>query len=620
MIQKSRQQDTDRTGDRLLREALEPLGWVLTGIEEDYGIDHDVQVFIDGSPGGPWFKIQLKSSASSNYSADGSFVSVELTLDHAKHYTLELRDPIFLIHADTRSKRVFWSAPQLDKELLGKLAEGSNSATVTVRIPTSNVIPDTADALLETVERLYIVLGNRTLVNSSTSSFADSLKYQPGEDKLREEFQRKNDILKLRNVQELLVAKQYPEARSRARVVVSDPDSSIENRFWAEEKIGSIDWAEAVTKELPQAELPLIHLNNAKALQVLTKKGPSHLKFFALISRKAAELDQLAVENWGLTILLRQHSTLAGNPIVGMQIYAALALSTKRVIAIYNQCLRLARYGSDFRGRWILPSALTKIVQAAASFIGRIGRIKEVGMQGSATEFQSSVLQMCKLAAWIGEESGDQEAIALAISAALLPVDSQETPAYRWAIRTLDRVTDFHLRKQITEVIERQIRRWMGERPEGDSYSIPTQQLVENAAASLGIDLSDKNDPLVRGLEIAVRDDTPDRALRTCEHIVVSLGATGPTARRIAALFATQMAGSKIIHCALHDYHLEAKDLDSALTEFKSKYCNSCPDRAPRPTDWKFTGANQREFLAKHKDFIVRFNATGAGFRFTPSD
>jgi len=49
MIKKSEQQDIDRKGRRLLREALESLGWVSTGFEEDYGIDNDVQVFSDGS-------------------------------------------------------------------------------------------------------------------------------------------------------------------------------------------------------------------------------------------------------------------------------------------------------------------------------------------------------------------------------------------------------------------------------------------------------------------------------------------------------------------------------------------------------------------------------------------
>jgi hypothetical protein len=69
MIEKSEQQDIDRHGKRLMREALERLGWVLTEIDEDYGVDYDVQVFANGSPNGVWFKIQLKSSASSDRSA-----------------------------------------------------------------------------------------------------------------------------------------------------------------------------------------------------------------------------------------------------------------------------------------------------------------------------------------------------------------------------------------------------------------------------------------------------------------------------------------------------------------------------------------------------------------------
>jgi hypothetical protein len=43
-------------------------------------------------------------------------------------------------------------------------------------------------------------------------------------------------------------------------------------------------------------------------------------------------------------------------------------------------------------------------------------------------------------------------------------------------------------------------------------------------------------------------------------------------------------------------------------------------DRAPRQTDWKYTDTIRREFQAKHKEFIEKFNATGAGFRFSSSD
>jgi hypothetical protein len=162
--------------------------------------------------------------------------------------------------------------------------------------------------------------------------------------------------------------------------------------------------------------------------------------------------------------------------------------------------------------------------------------------------------------------------------------------------------------------------RWKGEHLQGDYNPDPYQQILENAASSLGIDLSDKSSPFFKGLQIAARDNSPERVLRTCEHVVTSRGATGPTARQIEGLFGTQMAGSKILHCALHNYHHEAKDFDSALSGFGSKYCNSCPDRAPRPPEWKFTDAIRREFQTKHGDFIKKFNATGPGFRYTSSD
>ena len=179
MIEKSEQQDIDREGKRLIREALERLGWVMIEIHEDYGVDYDVQIFVDGNPNGLWFKIQLKSSASNERSADGKFISVQLDLDHARHYAIELRDPIFLVHVDVQTKDVFWVAPQLDNELIRKLNSGENSSTITVRVPTSNLLPTTAEQVLKTVEGLYVVLGQRTLASSSIASFADSLNTSP---------------------------------------------------------------------------------------------------------------------------------------------------------------------------------------------------------------------------------------------------------------------------------------------------------------------------------------------------------------------------------------------------------------------------------------------------------
>jgi hypothetical protein len=63
VIQQSEQQVIDREGKRLFEQVAGALGWIVNEIEDDFGIDYDVQVFADGSPDGLWFKVQLKSSA-----------------------------------------------------------------------------------------------------------------------------------------------------------------------------------------------------------------------------------------------------------------------------------------------------------------------------------------------------------------------------------------------------------------------------------------------------------------------------------------------------------------------------------------------------------------------------
>jgi hypothetical protein len=55
VIQKPEQHETDRAAKRLLRESLEPHGWVVDNVEEDYRIASNVQVFDGKSPSGAWF-------------------------------------------------------------------------------------------------------------------------------------------------------------------------------------------------------------------------------------------------------------------------------------------------------------------------------------------------------------------------------------------------------------------------------------------------------------------------------------------------------------------------------------------------------------------------------------
>ncbi|PYP83004.1 MAG: hypothetical protein DMG65_25265 [Candidatus Angelobacter sp. Gp1-AA117] len=139
-------------------------------------------------------------------------------------------------------------------------------------------------------------------------------------------------------------------------------------------------------------------------------------------------------------------------------------------------------------------------------------------------------------------------------------------------------------------------------------------------AATMGIDPADTDHPMMKALLVTARDDNPERVLATCEHIVTSLGAVGPIARQIDALFNISTAASKLVHCSLHDFHVEGSEYDKAFQMFKTNHCNRCKDRVPRPEDWKYTEEFRQEFEKKHLPFIRRFNQTGQGYRLATED
>lgn len=135
-------------------------------------------------------------------------------------------------------------------------------------------------------------------------------------------------------------------------------------------------------------------------------------------------------------------------------------------------------------------------------------------------------------------------------------------------------------------------------------------------ATAQGIDISRQDDPMVGLLRVAAKEDTSERALATCEHILDSLGATGPIGRRIRRLFNISTAGSK--RCK--NYHVEGKDLDSACGEFKRSHCDSCPDRKPRPEEWRGAEEEIAKIRARHRNFVASLTGTPDGFRYTSTD
>jgi hypothetical protein len=616
VITKPEEHDIDRAGKRLLRATLEKLGWILNDVQEDYGIDSNVQVFDGRIPTGAWFHVQLKSSRHSEYSSDQTFISQELSVDHARHYGLDMRQPVLVIHADVMAERSYWYFPQLDKNLAAALRNMA-ARSITVRIPTSQELPQSAPNLLLALNQAYLTLANRELVLASTQSFAEVLVHLPDQQKLARAFQEKNDVLKLKRIRDFYRQQQFGQARSRAETVVTDPDSTVEVKFWAQVQLQAIDYHETVHAGKPQNELPKLTLRHAKTLQKLTRSGPNYLKFHALIARHAAELEIMVYENFSLFMAMRQHLEMGGNPMMALGLYARRSNLTRQIVTKYNRCLRLAQYAANYGDRWALGRALSNIVKAIGTFFIPL---RAEGPQEYEIAFTRSALQISKLSAWISAETGDGEGIVIAILSALLTAHSENSDAFRWAQETTQGITDDAAHEDALLVIERTKKRWRGEKLPGDYQGNTIWQIIQNIATAIGLDLTDENSPLVRELRIAARDNSPDRVLVHCEHLLAAQGAVGPAGREIRRLFAIDTVGSKVIHCTLHDYHVEGRDLDTAYTEFKRVHCDSCRDAKPRSSDWHYDEKARQIEQLKFSEFVGRFLGKSFGLRQTDKD
>jgi hypothetical protein len=204
----------------------------------------------------------------------------------------------------------------------------------------------------------------------------------------------------------------------------------------------------------------------------------------------------LVHENVGLSMALRQQLERGGQPLLALGLYGRRSALTRRIVAKYNQCVRLARYAANYPDRWMLGRALTKISYA----IGRyLITLRSEGNHEEEQVFARSALQISKLALQICIDTGDGDGVVVAILSALATADSVQSGSYQWAVEMAGRVSDPEIRKDALNVIERAVRRWNGESVEGDYRGDTMWQIIQNMAHSLGIDLSNETDPLVRG-------------------------------------------------------------------------------------------------------------------------
>ncbi|MEW6211056.1 MAG: DUF4365 domain-containing protein [Acidobacteriota bacterium] len=600
-MKRPQQHITDTLGEAQMRAIFEPLGWTVNKVEggADYGHDFEVEVFRDFESTGIAFKVQLKSSNSTQYSKNKKFISEKIDFPNVKRLCNEIRGPVILIHADCESHQTFWSAPQLDSHL-AKTLSAKDQKKVTVRIPASQELPATIADLIKTITQVVEqVLASRILMSTPVTDFVGLVKDHLDEDAITRTFKDKIDAIKLMKAQEQMLSGFLDDAKNTMQKVIDDDESSIEMKFWAYLWFERAEKIRLVRANAHMETWPKLKLSVSRQLQELTKKGPSHLKFFALIARKAAELDLIVHKDWGLYLNWKLHEKSV-DLFWKAQLVFERSNSFRKIVRSYNHCIRLARYAANSKDSWALSLALLRIVEAISIFIMRLSK---EGQNEIADQYSSSSLQLCRLAAWIAEQNSDDDALFYCIVAALPLKRDPNSDAWNWALKTVKLIKKQEAKENAQKMIDSHTRRISGEYIEGD-IKTTRKQVYENMASGLGIDLSDPTDLEAEIVRIGLKDLDPSRVLKNCEHLFVSAGLSAPP---IAVLLQMPSAGEKIIHCTLHRYAISGLLLDNIYNFFKQRYCDHCPDCSPRPSTWECSEEWIKEEEARRTEYMESF-------------
>jgi hypothetical protein len=580
-VKRPEQHVTDSEADGIFQGVFAE--WSVNGSKRDYGWDYVVEVFRNRESTGFLFNGQLKGSRHTEYSADGSFISQELEIDSADYLVRQLRLPTFLFHADVEAKKLFWSAIQLDQRVLEVLEQGK-AKSLTVRIPTANVLPERFERFLQDLTQSQMVVVSRILLGTRPVEFANAMASQPIEriSGVAGDLHEKGFHLELQAAFLQRKAGDIGGAIAAIHKVADSASASgyVGVQFNAILQAGELEWLRVSKSDVPQARAADKKLETALKLCRIAKRKPKHLHLFAEITRKAAELGVAVHKTFGLLMLWRGHVLRGDDPlwiaVLSFQLQQSLLAAHRK----YIQSLRLAQATAKSQFRWVTARPIADIAMAVGTLAALLD---SCGFRETGLQYHQSAFELLKFSAAIATENKSMDELFNAVMNARTLARDPDGEIFKWVRSVIGQwAEDSQYRKNAEELMQRAVDRKNGAKFEGDIETTP-RKIHHNILTSAGIDPT--TEPWVSLVDLAIKDDDPTRVLIECQHkVVMKHPGRDPALDRLAL----ERANPKIIGCNLHKYAMAGRELDNIDRAFKAKFCDVCPDRVPRPAGWTF--------------------------------
>lgn len=573
---------TDDKGNALFHEIF--VEWAVNGSKRDYGWDYVVEVFRNHQGTGLLLSAQLKSSLHTRYSADGTFISQVLEKDAADYLARQLRLPTFLFHADMVAKKLFWTAIQLDQKALKGL-DNQETESLTVRIPTANVLPGGFDRFLLDLSKAQTVLVNRILMGIKPFEFAAAMASQPVErlTEVAEDMHEKAFHVEMNAAHQKHRAGDLSAAMTALKKVVEGSKASgyLEIHFNSVLQLGELEVLQLMQSDSPQALTADKRLSIAQELCSIAVRKPKYLHLFAQITRRAAEVDVAAHKTFGLLMSWTAHKKRGEDPLWLAVLSYQLQGSLTEVHQKYNRALRLARATAKSPFRWV---ASRPIASLALPIITLAAVLDGAELREPALVYRQSAFDLLKFSAAIATENQSMDELWSAVVQARMLEREKDGPIFSW-IRSIisDWPATSEYRKSAEQLLQRTIDRMDGTEFEGDIQTTP-RQIIYNFLTSSGIDPT--SEPWAALVDLAVKDHDPTRVLIECRNKTVMqhplLG------DQMLVRLGLERANPKMIGCSLHRFGLVGAALDEINLQFKNRHCDSCAEKSPHPPGWNY--------------------------------
>jgi hypothetical protein len=583
-VKRPEQHIIDSQADAIFRAAFSE--WAINPSEQDYGWDYVVEVFRDGVSTGLTFYAQLKGSRNTSYSADGTFISQSLERSAADYLARELRQPVFLFHADVSEDRLFWNAIQLDPKVSAAL-ETRETQTVTVRINTANVLPQFLGRFLDDLAHSQTVVASRILLGTKAGDLVEAMRGHPVERvvEVATDLHEKAFRLDLQAAHTQMQQGNLTGAIATVKKVASSSTENVETHFNAVLQLGELEVLQLMKSEQPQSLVADRSLATAEELCRIANRVPKHLHLFARAMRQAGKLGVAVQKTFGLLLSWRGHVLQARDPLWIAVVSGQLSQGLVAVDRSYRQSLRLAQAIARSRFRWVAPRPIVSIavhITTLATLLDSAHTALDA-FQDAAREYRASAFQLFKFAASIAIENEDMDELVDALSHARMVEQEESGEVFTW-IRSI--ICSWPEASEYRRTVEGLLRRWVARKEgatfEGDVETTP-RQIHQNILTSAGID--PRSEPWTSYIDLAIKYDDPTRILRFCRH---KTALPHPVRDPILDRLGLERANPKIVACALHRVSLAGRDLDGIDGEFLQRNCKDCVDRAPRSADWTY--------------------------------